>query len=104
MPTSRSAPPRPLSASPANGLTRGALLEAWPDLTVREKRDLMSTAIDAVFLRPVRGSGNQVVIADRVLILWRGEAPADLPRRGHRVPLAPFAWPDGSADMRLPVA
>lgn len=89
----------------AVGLTEGGLVEAWPTLTIAEKRRLLSAAIDAVFLRPARGAGRVVPIEERALILWRGQAPDDLPRRGHRVPLAPFAWPDESpADVRMPVA
>jgi site-specific DNA recombinase len=85
-------------------LTAGGLIEAWPTLTTGEKRRLLSAAIDAVFLRPGRGSGRVVPIEERALILWRGEAPADLPRRGHRVPLASFVWPDESpAEVRVAV-
>jgi DNA invertase Pin-like site-specific DNA recombinase len=87
------------------GLTEGGLIGAWPTLTTAEKRRLLSSAIDAVFLRPARGAGRVVPIEERALILWRGQAPDNLPRRGHRVPLAPFAWPDESpADVRVPVA
>jgi hypothetical protein len=86
-------------------LTEGGLVQAWPSLTIAEKRRLLSAAIDAVFLRPARGAGRVVRIEERALILWRGQAPDDLPRRGRRVPLAPFSWPDESpADVRVPVA
>jgi site-specific DNA recombinase len=82
--------------------TSGALLEAWPGLTVAERRSLIAATVDAVMLRPV-GRRN-VPVAERTLILWRGEAPDGLPRRGRRVPLAPFAWPEADrspADVRV---
>jgi site-specific DNA recombinase len=82
--------------------TPGDLLEAWPALSVAEKRVLLTASLDAVF---VRRTGANVSVDDRALVLWRGEAPSELPRRGHRVPLSSFAWPDESpADVRMPVA
>ena len=86
-------------------LSPGELAEAWPTLTTGEKRRLLSAVIDTVVLRPGRGAGRAVPIEARALILWRGEAPPDLPRRGHRVPLAPFVWPhEGPAEVRVAVA
>jgi site-specific DNA recombinase len=80
-------------------LTPGKLADAWPTLTVAERRTLLTASVDAVF---VRRTGNGVDVADRALVLWRGEAPADLPRRGHRVPLASFSWPDETpANLRV---
>jgi DNA invertase Pin-like site-specific DNA recombinase len=63
--------------------------EMWPELEVSERQRLLTSAIDAVFLRSGR-----VRIEERALVLLRGEAPDDLPRRGRREPLRPFAWPD----------
>jgi site-specific DNA recombinase len=74
-------------------LTPSNLIEAWPELTIAERRQILTAAIDAVFIRSVRGSGRQRPVGERVMILWRGEAPDDLPRRGRRVPLASYAWP-----------
>jgi hypothetical protein len=74
--------------------TPGSLAGAWSELSVAERRTILRAAIDTVILRPVRGGGRHVPISERALILWRGQAPADLPRRGNRVPFAPFVWPD----------
>jgi DNA invertase Pin-like site-specific DNA recombinase len=83
-------------------LTSGALIEAWPGLTIAEKRTLLTASVDAVF---IRRTGANVRVDKRALVLWRGEAPDDLPRRGHRVPLSSFAWPDKApANVRVPVA
>lgn len=84
-----------ISAAGANELPDlPTLRELWPDLALNHQRSLLSTAIDAIFLRSV-GQAN-TPIADRAVILWRGEAPADLPGVGRRVDaIRPFDWPDG---------
>ena len=82
-------------------MTPGALTSAWPKLATSEKRALLTASLDAVMVR----SGRNVPVEDRVLVLWRGEGPEDLPRRGHRVPLASFLWPDETpANVRVPVS
>jgi site-specific DNA recombinase len=72
--------------------TSGDLIEAWTTLNVAEKRALLTASLDAIFIRS--GGGANVPVSDRTLLLWRGEGPDDLPRRGHRVPLESFPWPD----------
>jgi len=64
-------------------------------LSIEEKRRLLTAGIDAVMLR----QGKTLPIEERALVLFRGQAPAGLPSRGRRVPLAPFQWPavSGSA-------
>ena len=69
-------------------ITPGDLIEAWPSLTIAVKRTLLTASLDAVFVR----SGKGVPIEDRIRLVWRGDGPDDLPRRGHRVPLERFAW------------
>ena len=79
-------------AGAGGSLPDRATLEAtWPDLDVKERNHLLRSAIDAIFMRP----GRDLPIEDRVLILFRGEAPDDLPGRGQKPqPIRPFAWPD----------
>jgi hypothetical protein len=64
------------------------LIDVWPTLTVEEKRTILSAAIDAVMIRKAKGAA----IDARTKILWRGEAPSDVPRRGFRPPLKSFNW------------
>jgi len=78
--------------------TPGSLVEAWANLSLDERRTILRAAIDAVIVRPARGAGRQVPIDERALILWRGQAPTDLPRRGRRGPLAAFPWPSEHPD------
>jgi len=80
-----------------DNLPSGDLAEAWPALSTAEKRRILSAVLDAVVVRSVRASGRKVPVAERALVLWRGEAPANLPRRGRRVPLTSFDWPPAEA-------
>lgn len=67
------------------------LRERWDDLAVEHQRHLLRSAIDVVFVRKT-GQAN-VPIADRGLILWRGEGPPALPGPGRKmVELRPFDW------------
>jgi DNA invertase Pin-like site-specific DNA recombinase len=78
-------------------LTPTQLLDAWPDLTVLERRELIAAAFDAIVVWPHQ-SGR--LPADRVLIVPLGESPGGLPQRGRRVPLAP--WPNRPRDVGMP--
>lgn len=55
------------------------LRQTWSTLDIRERQTLLGLAIDAVFVMP----GN-APIEDRVHVCLRGEAPADMPRRGRK--------------------
>lgn len=55
------------------------LVEGYDDLDVSERKRVLGSSIDAVF---VRRAHSRVPIEQRVTILWRGEGPDDLPRRG----------------------
>jgi site-specific DNA recombinase len=73
------------AASPAP-LSSVQLTEHWPGATVAERRELLASAIEAVFIRQ-GGRG-----ADRVRIVWRGES-VELPRRGpHGNAVTPFKF------------
>jgi site-specific DNA recombinase len=82
-------------------LTPGDMLEAWPSLSVSEKRHLLTAAVDAVVIRAVRGSGRAVPVEERVHILWRGQGPDDFPGRGRRMPLASFLWDENPANLTV---
>ena len=86
----------------SEGLPDRASLEAmWPDLDAKERNHLLRAALDAIVVRPGRG----VDIDDRTLVLLRGEAPSDLPRRGGKPePLRAFPWPDAPDEAGMTVA
>lgn len=74
----------------------------WPSLSVPEKRTILRSAIDVVFLRRVTEASRafDVPIESRVRILWHGEGPRDLPGRGLKpVPLRPFEWHEDEPGM-----
>jgi site-specific DNA recombinase len=76
----------------AEGMDTTAIVEAWPDLTIPEKREILTGSIDVIFLRRSPNRAN-IPIGDRALILWRGEGPAGLPGPGRKmVPLTPYNW------------
>lgn len=67
------------------------LRASWGELTVAERRHILTAAVDAVFLR--RTGQVSVPIADRALICFRGEGPDDLPGPGRRgVGIRSFDW------------
>lgn len=69
------------------GAQEGAI-ERYDDLSIDERKRILSSSIDAVIVQ--RGH-SRTPIAERVTILWRGEGPDDLPRRGRdNGPIRPF--------------
>ena len=58
----------------ADELTDGRLLEAWPTLTIQEKRRLLHGLLDRVVLRRVDGRREKVPVAERTQIVLRGNA------------------------------
>lgn len=64
---------------------------AWSGMTLQERRQVLSGGIDAVFLRSV--SRRNTLIGERAIVLWRGEAPDDLPSLSRRsFTPRPFVW------------
>jgi len=54
-------------------------IQGYDDLPIEDRRRILGSSIDAVI---VRRDDASVPIEERVTILWRGEGPDDLPRRG----------------------
>lgn len=64
--------------------------QVWAEATVGEQRKILAAGIDCLMLK----AGKGVAIEDRALILWHGQAPDDLPRRGRRQDsITAFDWP-----------
>jgi hypothetical protein len=54
-----------------------AVLDEWPNLTVEERRSLLSAAIHAVLVSPAAGRGSRRSVGKRVDVFWAGdELPA----------------------------
>lgn len=54
-------------------------VESYDELPVEDRKRILGSSIDAVI---VSRAGARTPLEDRVTILWRGEGPDDLPRRG----------------------
>jgi site-specific DNA recombinase len=54
-------------------------IEGYDDLPVEDRKRILGSSIDAVIVKRGR---SRVPVEERVVILWRGEGPDDLPRRG----------------------
>lgn len=80
----------------------GVTREHFSALPVDDRREVLGGFIDAVMVRRSRGRGRHVdPVSNRTRILWRGQAPADLPRQRHSSSVAPFPFdePDVEAGM-----
>jgi hypothetical protein len=55
-------------------------------------RELLASAIQAVFVRPAASRARNLPIEDRVRVVWRDEEPLVLPRRGERFEPRAYAW------------
>ena len=63
-------------------------VESYDELPIQDRKRILGSSIDAVIVK--RGH-SRIPIEDRVTILWRGEGPNDLPRRGRdNGPVRPF--------------
>lgn len=73
----------------AVGSTQNAeTVERYDELPIEDRKRILGSSIDAVIVK--RGHA-RISIDDRVTILWRGEGPDDLPRRGRdNGPIRPY--------------
>lgn len=67
------------------------VVSEWSKRTVGQRRKALSAVFDAIMVR----SGKTRPITERTHFIHAGELPDDFPRRGRRVELKPFTWPDG---------
>jgi DNA invertase Pin-like site-specific DNA recombinase len=59
---------------------------------VASLRELLGSAIQAVFVRPAASRARNLPIGDRVRVVWRDEEPLVLPRRGERFEPRAYTW------------
>lgn len=55
-------------------------------------RELLSSAVQAVFVRPAASRARHLPVGDRAHVVWRGEERLRLPRRGERFTPRPYKW------------
>jgi site-specific DNA recombinase len=77
----------------AGGGSRRLLRDDYLALPLAERRAVLAGSIDAVMVRRSHGRGRNVdPTPERTRILWRGEAPEDLPRQRRRNAIRPFVF------------
>ena len=63
-------------------------VEGYDELPIEDRKRILGSSIDAIFLTRAHA---RVPVEERVTILWRGEGPDDLPRRGRdNGPVRPY--------------
>jgi site-specific DNA recombinase len=63
-------------------------IDTYDQLPILDRKRILTASIDAIIIRRTHPS---TPITDRVTILWRGEGPNDLPRRGrNNGPIRPY--------------
>lgn len=79
-------------AASATGRIR-LIREDYLALSLAERRAILAGSIEAVMVRRSRGRGRNVdPTPERTRVLWRGEAPDDLPRQRRRNVIRPFVF------------
>jgi DNA invertase Pin-like site-specific DNA recombinase len=73
-----------------NGSDFRSLERDWPDLTCEERREIVGAGIDTVLVRRASSRGVKPPVAERILVLFRGEAPDAL--RARRGPVRNWTW------------
>ncbi|HET8894451.1 MAG TPA: recombinase family protein [Gaiellaceae bacterium] len=82
--------PKPILA----GVDVAALVERLRrEDNVHDLRELLGSAIEAVFVRPAMSRSHSLPVADRVKVVFRGEEEAlELPRRGESYEPRAYVW------------
>lgn len=84
---------RPTSSTPLPSADLVALVEELQRRgDVASLRELLTSGIQAVFVRPAASRSHNLPIEDRVRIIWADEAPLELPRRGERFEPRAHVW------------
>jgi DNA invertase Pin-like site-specific DNA recombinase len=69
------------------------LRDDWPTLTLEDRREILRAGIDAILVRRARSrSTPHPPISERLLVLFRGEAPDGLADNGRSGPVRCWTW------------
>jgi hypothetical protein len=79
------------SARPS-GPDRRVLREDWSTLVLDDRREILRAGIVAVLVRRASSRTARLPVADRVLVLFRGEAPDGLSDNGRSGPVTTWTW------------
>jgi site-specific DNA recombinase len=90
-----------LLASAEGTLDADELRDQWPELTIAERREILRAGIDTILVRRASSRTWNLPVADRMRVLFRGEAPDALVDNGRSGVVRGWAWDD---DTSTPVA
>jgi site-specific DNA recombinase len=77
-------------------------VERYDDLPIADRKRILGSSIDAVI---VKRTYPHAPVQERVTILWRGEGPDDLPRRGRdNGPIRPYTPKRQDNHTRMPLS
>jgi hypothetical protein len=85
-------PPTPRAAALDSVDVRALVDRLERDSNVTDLRELLGTAIQAVFVRPAANRRRDLPVSDRVLVVYHDDGQLDLPRRGVNFEPRPYAW------------
>jgi site-specific DNA recombinase len=88
----KAAIPATVSASIGSATLTELIDELRANGDIKGLRELLSTGIQAVFVRPAASRAHNLPIEDRVKILWIDDEPVDVPHRGKRFEPQSFTW------------
>ncbi len=71
----------------------------WANMTLEQRRELFRAGIDTILVRRALRTAASRPIAERVLILWRGDAPSEL-MNGRNPELRGWSWDDDPGSLR----
>ncbi|HVT00394.1 MAG TPA: recombinase family protein [Solirubrobacterales bacterium] len=82
-----------ITEATATGGRRRLFRDDYLAMPLAERRSVLAGSIDAVMVRRSNGRGRNVdPTPERTRILWRGDAPEDLPRQRRRNAIRPFVF------------
>jgi hypothetical protein len=83
-----------LASAAQSGPDLRELRDDWPALTLAERREILRAGIDAVLVRRASSRALRLPVSDRILVLFRGEAPKGLADNGRSGPVRTWTWDD----------
>jgi multidrug resistance efflux pump len=86
-------------AQAQNGPDVRELRADFTNYPIDEQREILRPGIDTVLVRRASSRGPSSQVADRILVLFHGEAPAELVNG--RGPIRGWIWSDGPSSLRM---
>jgi len=83
-----------LASTAEDGPNVRELRADWPTLGLDERREILRAGIDAVLVRRAKSRTARPPVADRILVLFRGEAPDGLADNGRSGAVTTWTWND----------